>query len=194
MSVILDTSHFEISPLNDAALENKRLVSVTRDTSHSPIGPCGLSAISFLFSNVGCIALRRFWARFWIRTQAALEVVWGMRRQRFRAALWAGGRIQYTHEFLLNDDKCAPFIGIYPCLNKRFGNLSASPLCGPSTHTLMPRHWWSKLWLSKYESGERTAMTNIFCNLKTTYCTTHNPKANRINTFACLFYSCSSWI
>ena len=42
MSVTLDTSHFEISPLN-FVLANKWLMSVTLDTSHSPIGPSGPS-------------------------------------------------------------------------------------------------------------------------------------------------------
>ena len=35
-----DTSHFEMSPINKCALENKQFMSVTPDTSHSPIGPC----------------------------------------------------------------------------------------------------------------------------------------------------------
>ena len=42
MFFVLDTSHFEISPLKEYALENIRLMSVILDTSHSPIGPCGL--------------------------------------------------------------------------------------------------------------------------------------------------------
>ena len=37
----LDMSHFERSPLNNVASRNISLISVTRDTSHSPIGPCG---------------------------------------------------------------------------------------------------------------------------------------------------------
>ena len=43
----LDTSHFEMSALKDLALfkvlasSNILSMSVTRDTSHSPIGPCG---------------------------------------------------------------------------------------------------------------------------------------------------------
>ena len=41
MSVTLDTSHFEMSALNDHLSENMRLMSVTPETSHSPIGPCG---------------------------------------------------------------------------------------------------------------------------------------------------------
>jgi len=39
--VTLDTSHFERSPLKPATLTNRLLrMSVTRDTSHSAIGPC----------------------------------------------------------------------------------------------------------------------------------------------------------
>ena len=41
MSLTLDTSHFEISPRKYFASENMRLISVTLDTSHSPIDLCG---------------------------------------------------------------------------------------------------------------------------------------------------------
>ena len=41
MSFTLDTSHFEMSPLNNNAFENIRSMEVTRDTSHAPIGPYG---------------------------------------------------------------------------------------------------------------------------------------------------------
>ena len=47
MLVTLDTSHLEMSPLKVVAPENMLLISLSRDTSHSPIGPCGLSAQSF---------------------------------------------------------------------------------------------------------------------------------------------------
>ena len=51
ISVTLDTSHLERSPLNLFAAEmglcfewnNHSLMSVTPETSHDPIGPCGLS-------------------------------------------------------------------------------------------------------------------------------------------------------
>ena len=51
MLVTLDTSHFETSPLNcfdprtrlPFASTNNQLMSVTADTSHDPIGPCGAS-------------------------------------------------------------------------------------------------------------------------------------------------------
>ena len=39
-AVTLDTSHLEMSALNIFASANKRLMSVTPDTSHSPIAPC----------------------------------------------------------------------------------------------------------------------------------------------------------
>ena len=39
--VTLNTSHLERSPLNDNAEENIFLISVTADTSQDPIGPCG---------------------------------------------------------------------------------------------------------------------------------------------------------
>ena len=42
MLVTLDTSHFEISALKEYLLVNMELMSVTRDTSHSPIGPNAL--------------------------------------------------------------------------------------------------------------------------------------------------------
>ena len=41
MSFTLDTSHFEMSPIYTAASEKRRAILVMRDTSHSPIGPCG---------------------------------------------------------------------------------------------------------------------------------------------------------
>ena len=41
MSVTRDTSHCEISPLNDATPIKMALISVTLDTSHPPICPCG---------------------------------------------------------------------------------------------------------------------------------------------------------
>ena len=46
MSVTLDTSHFERSPVNLPAagtksVWNNRLISVKADTSQDPIGPCG---------------------------------------------------------------------------------------------------------------------------------------------------------
>ena len=41
MFLAFDTSHFEISPRNNVALENMLLISVTLDTSHLPIAPCG---------------------------------------------------------------------------------------------------------------------------------------------------------
>merc|ERR1712032_1783541 len=37
----LDTSHFEMSPLNEILSENIWLISTTLDTSHSPIEPFG---------------------------------------------------------------------------------------------------------------------------------------------------------
>ena len=54
MSVTLDTSHRERSPLNlfapgtglYFASWNAQLISVTYETSHHPIGPCGLSELS----------------------------------------------------------------------------------------------------------------------------------------------------
>ena len=42
ISVTLDTFHFEILALKDSAPENMLAMSVTFDTSHSPIGPCEL--------------------------------------------------------------------------------------------------------------------------------------------------------
>ena len=39
--VTRETSHLERSPLNDIAPENKLFMSVTLETSHEPIGPCG---------------------------------------------------------------------------------------------------------------------------------------------------------
>ena len=42
MSVTLETSHFEISPLNLSASENNCRVLGTLDTSQDPIGPCKL--------------------------------------------------------------------------------------------------------------------------------------------------------
>ena len=41
MSVTLDTSHLEMSPVNDDAREKNRCMSVTPETSQDPIGPCG---------------------------------------------------------------------------------------------------------------------------------------------------------
>ena len=46
MLVTLDTSHLEMSPLKDDAAEtshvsNKLFMSVTAETSQDPIGPCG---------------------------------------------------------------------------------------------------------------------------------------------------------
>ena len=41
MSLELDTSHFEMSPLKEFASANTLLISVTLDTSHSAIGPYG---------------------------------------------------------------------------------------------------------------------------------------------------------
>ena len=38
--VTLETSHLEMSPLNDFANPKMLFMSVMRDTSHSPIGPC----------------------------------------------------------------------------------------------------------------------------------------------------------
>ena len=43
MSLTRDMSHFEMSALNDRAFENTLVMLVTLDTSHSPIGPCVLS-------------------------------------------------------------------------------------------------------------------------------------------------------
>ena len=43
MVVTLDTSHREMSPLKEFSLANKWIISVTSDTSHSAIGPCGPS-------------------------------------------------------------------------------------------------------------------------------------------------------
>ena len=40
MLVTLDTSHFEMSPLNDFAEANMSNMSATPETSHDPIGPC----------------------------------------------------------------------------------------------------------------------------------------------------------
>ena len=40
MSFTRDTSHLEMSPLNDVAPIKMVLISVMLDTSHSPIGPC----------------------------------------------------------------------------------------------------------------------------------------------------------
>ena len=39
MSFVLDTSHFEMPPLNDVAPMKMELISVTLDTSHSSIAP-----------------------------------------------------------------------------------------------------------------------------------------------------------
>ena len=39
MSFTLDTSHFEMSPINTVAYEKRRAMLLMRDTSHSPIGP-----------------------------------------------------------------------------------------------------------------------------------------------------------
>ena len=44
MLVTLDTSHFEISPLNDGAEENMYAMVVTLDTSHLEISPVNLFA------------------------------------------------------------------------------------------------------------------------------------------------------
>ena len=43
MVLTLDTSHSEISPVNlfDAGTLNNQLISVTADTFHDPIAPCG---------------------------------------------------------------------------------------------------------------------------------------------------------
>ena len=41
MLVTADTSHADRSCLKDCALLNIKLISVTADTSHDPIGPCG---------------------------------------------------------------------------------------------------------------------------------------------------------
>ena len=46
MSVTLDTSHLEMSKLNDGGalmdqVANKLFISVTAETSQEPIGPCG---------------------------------------------------------------------------------------------------------------------------------------------------------
>ena len=46
MVVTLDTSHLEISPVNlfdagTASALNNQLISVTADTFHEPIAPCG---------------------------------------------------------------------------------------------------------------------------------------------------------
>ena len=41
MSFALDTSHFEISPLNKVLKENMWLMSITPEVSHCPIDPCG---------------------------------------------------------------------------------------------------------------------------------------------------------
>ena len=43
MSVTADTFHADRSWLKDRALRNMNLTSVTADTSHDPIGPCGLA-------------------------------------------------------------------------------------------------------------------------------------------------------
>ena len=40
MLVTLDTSQFEMSPLNDFALSNNALISFTFDVTQDPIGPC----------------------------------------------------------------------------------------------------------------------------------------------------------
>ena len=41
MSVTLDTSHFERSPINKVAKENSRCILTMLDTSYSMIGPYG---------------------------------------------------------------------------------------------------------------------------------------------------------
>ena len=41
MSVTLDTSHFEMSPLNENARWNVDCMLVTAETFQDPIGPCG---------------------------------------------------------------------------------------------------------------------------------------------------------
>ena len=46
MSVTLDTSHFQRSLLNNFAKANMRVMSLMLDASHSPIGPCLPSAQS----------------------------------------------------------------------------------------------------------------------------------------------------
>ena len=43
MSVTFETSHFDMSPLNDSPPMKMALMSVILDTSHSPIGPCSPS-------------------------------------------------------------------------------------------------------------------------------------------------------
>ena len=43
IALTLDTSHFEMSPSNHAAPWNMAPMPVTLDTSHAPIGPCELS-------------------------------------------------------------------------------------------------------------------------------------------------------
>ena len=40
MSFTLDTSHFETSPINTAVSEKRRAMFLMLDTSHSPIGTC----------------------------------------------------------------------------------------------------------------------------------------------------------
>ena len=52
MSFTLDTSHFEMSRLNDVIPRKIALMSVTLDKSHSPIVPCGPSEQSRSRVNV----------------------------------------------------------------------------------------------------------------------------------------------
>ena len=54
--ITLDTSHLEMSPMNLSAPGtpsrlNIMLISVTADTSHDPIGPCGPLEQSFVLDN-----------------------------------------------------------------------------------------------------------------------------------------------
>ena len=64
-AVTLDTSHLEMSALNILASENKRLMSVTPDTSHSPIAPCFRQS-NLLFVTVQGMLSRHFGAPLWI--------------------------------------------------------------------------------------------------------------------------------
>ena len=64
MSVTLDTSHFEILPLNEVAPRNRELMSVTSDTSHSAIEPCGplaQSPTADILKHSSSKSLRSLW-------------------------------------------------------------------------------------------------------------------------------------
>ena len=77
MEITFETSHWEISPLKAFALENTLLMSVTRDTSHSPMGPCGPVEQS-LFGDSFRHAFTAFRSCAWdIGANAVARAGWG---------------------------------------------------------------------------------------------------------------------